>query len=50
MTRIERIKTDQISENPPNPRHPRAIKIILMHHLSILHVHLHNSILCTAML
>jgi hypothetical protein len=25
MTRIERIYTDQISENPLNPRHPRAI-------------------------
>jgi hypothetical protein len=27
MTRIERINADQkICENPPNPRHPRAIK------------------------
>jgi len=25
MTRIERIGADWISENPPNPRHPRAI-------------------------
>jgi hypothetical protein len=25
MTRIERINTDLIGENPLNPRHPRAI-------------------------
>jgi hypothetical protein len=29
MTRIERISTDKICENPLNPRHPRAIPAVV---------------------
>lgn len=37
MTRIKQLKTDQISENPFDPRHPRAITIHVKNRHSFLH-------------